>query len=101
MPYLFSPASSTPNPTSIRLVSSDALQTIPRGIKIPESWHDAYAEEHGILPKWAPRFTDPPDVEERLGKDIEQFSCQELENHLQTENFGAPIHIEEMEHLET
>ena len=101
MVYLFSRQLLTPKPASIRLVSSDALQTIPPGIEIPESWHDAYAEERGILPKWAPRFTDPPDVEERLGKDIEQFSREELENHLQTEDFGQHIHIEDMEHLET
>lgn len=100
MPNLFSPASS-PKPASLRLVSSDPLQTIPPGIDIPENWHDAYAEEKGILPKWAPRFRDHPDVEDRLGKDIEEFNCQELENHLQTENFGAPIHIEDNEILET
>lgn len=100
--YLFSRQASTPKPASIRLVSSDASQqTIPPGIEIPERWHDAYAEERGMLPGWTPRFTDPPDIEERLGKDIEELSREELENQLQMERFGRPIHIEDMEHLET
>ena len=97
MLYLLSQQASPPDPEPIR--NPPQYQTLPPGVVIPESWHDAYAEEREILPQWTPRFLDSPDVEERLGKDIEDFSCDELERYRQTEDFGRHIDVEGNQHI--
>ena len=63
---------------------------IPEGLKVPESWHHPHEHLRCGPPGWVPKFEDDPDVEARLGKDVENFTPEEFDIFKQTEDFGIP-----------
>ena len=65
---------------------------IPPGLEIPDSWHRA--DDHLVCgPRsWEPKFTDESDVETRTGKDIEDFTPEELQKHKDLKGFGVHIY---------
>lgn len=98
--FSFSQQLSAPRVEPIGLVMSGADSyrsepatpcEIPPGLEIPESWRHPKDDLRCSTTGWAPRFKDDPDVESRLGKDIEDFSPEEWENFKQMEGLGIQI----------
>ena len=101
--YSFSRQSSPPTSEPIGRVMSGAnggileaknAHRIPEGLEVPESWRRHPHDHLGCgPPDWVPKFEDDPDIESRLGKDIEDFTPEEFEIFKQTENFGIHVYI--------